>query len=359
MATKDIWVFCEQRGGVLSPSAAELLGEGRRLADDLGSRLYGVLLGDGVSSLAAELGGWGADEVLLCEHPLLREYTTDAYCKVVCDLAAARGPEILLMGATHIGRDLAARCAARLRTGLCADCTHLDVDMKKYTDYLRESSTLDVDGGTWDTEDRNLKMTRPAFGGHLMATIICPHFRPCMATVRPGVMKKGCYDAKRAAAVAVTAVTAELCEADIHTAVLETVRAARALADLTQAEYIVAVGRGIARDVEGGLRLARQLAEALGGMVAGSRAVIDAGWLPPECQVGQTGKTVRPRVYVALGISGAIQHMIGMQDSDCIVAVNTNRSAPLMEAADYGICGDLFTVVPLLTEALQQAKMEK
>ena len=133
----------------------------------------------------------------------------------------------------------------------------------------------------------------------------------------------------------------------------------RALADLTQAEYIVAVGRGIARDVEGGLRLARQLAEALGGMVAGSRAVIDAGWLPPERQVGQTGKTVRPRVYVALGISGAIQHMIGMQDSDCIVAVNTNRSAPLMEAADYGICGDLFTVVPLLTEALQQAKMEK
>lgn len=358
MTNGEIWVFCEQRGGKPDPTAAELLSEGRRLADDLGARLCGVLLGDGVAPLAAELGAYGADEVLLCEHPLLREYTTDAYCSVLCELAQARRPEILLMGATHIGRDLAARCAARLHTGLCADCTHLDVSMPKYLEYLRQNSTLDVDGGTWDLQDRSLKMTRPAFGGHLMATIICPNFRPCMATVRPGVMKKAPKDAARAAAVAVTPVPVDLAPADLRTTVLETVHTVRAAVDLAQAEYLVAVGRGIARDVENGLRLAGELADALGGTVVGSRAAVDAGWLPPERQIGQTGKTVRPRIYIALGISGAIQHQIGMQDSGCIIAVNTNRQAPMMELADYGICGDLFSVVPLLTEALQQARQQ-
>ena len=207
----------------------------------------------------------------------------------------------------------------------------------------------------WDMEDRNLKMTRPAFGGHLMATIICPRFRPCMATVRPGVMKKNAFDEAKANAVEIVKPSFTLTAEDIHTDVTEVVKAAKKLVDLIGADYIVSVGRGISKDVEGGIKLA----EVLGGVVGGSRATIDSGWLSADHQVGQTGKTVHPKVYVALGISGAIQHKAGMQDSECIIAVNKNDTAPIFEIADYGICGDLFKVTPMLIEAIKAAKAAK
>ena len=303
--------------------------------------------------------GYGYDKIIVCNHPLLKDYTTDAYAKVLCDTVMAEKPEIVLFGATNIGRDLAPRCAARLHTGLCADCTHLDIDVANYIQFLRESSTLDVDGQKWDMEDRNLKMTRPAFGGHLMATIICPRFRPCMATVRPGVMKKNAFDEAKAAAVEIVRPAFELKAEDVKTEVVEVVKAAKKLVDLIGADYIVSVGRGISKDVEGGIKLAEELAEVLGGVVGGSRATIDSGWLSADHQVGQTGKTVHPKVYIALGISGAIQHKAGMQDSECIIAVNKNDTAPIFEIADYGICGDLFKVTPLLIEAIKAAKAAK
>ena len=294
-----------------------------------------------------------------CEHQLLEVYTTDAYTKALCTLVEDKKPEIVLLGATNIGRDLAPRCAARLHTGLCADCTHLDIDVANYIQFLREASTLDVDGQKWDMEDRNLKMTRPAFGGHLMATIICPRFRPCMATVRPGVMKKNAFDQAKADACVIEKPAFTLSDADIHTEVTEVVKAAKKLVDLIGADFIVSVGRGISKDVEGGIKLAEELAEVLGGVVGGSRATIDSGWLSADHQVGQTGKTVHPKIYVALGISGAIQHKAGMQDSECIIAVNKNDTAPIFEIADYGICGDLFKVTPLLIEAIKAAKAAK
>lgn len=358
-AFKDVWVFCEQRHGKLMPTDFELISEGRKLADDLGGKLCGLLLGENVEGLAKELGGHGADEVLVCESPLLKDYTTDAYAKVVCDVIEDRKPEVFLIGATNIGRDLGPRCAARLHTGLCADCTHLDVDMPKYLDFLRNNSTLDVEGTKWDMDDRNLKMTRPAFGGHLMASIICPRFRPCMATVRPGVMKKAPFDQAKADAVKIVKPAVTLTAEDVHTEVVETVKAAKKLVDLIGADYIVSVGRGISKNVEGGIKLAEELAAELGGVVGGSRATIDSGWMSADHQVGQTGKTVHPKVYVALGISGAIQHKAGMQDSECIIAVNKNDTAPIFEIADYGICGDLFKVTPLLTEAIRAAKAAK
>ena len=358
-AFKDIWVFCEQRGGALMSTDLELISEGRKLADERGAKLVGVLLGDNVEGLARELGGYGADKIIVCNHALLKDYTTDAYAKVLCDTVMAEKPEIVLFGATNIGRDLAPRCAARLHTGLCADCTHLDIDVTKYTNFLRTASTLDVDGTKWNMEDQNLKMTRPAFGGHLMATIICPRFRPAMATVRPGVMKKNPFDQAKADACEVVNYPVTLGEEDLKTKVLEVVKATKKLVDLIGAEIVVSVGRGISKDVEGGIKLAEQLADAFGNaVVGGSRAVIDSGWLPPDHQVGQTGKTVHPKIYVALGISGAIQHKAGMQDSELIIAVNKDERAPMFDIADYGICGDLFKVVPLMIEAIKEAKKD-
>ena len=356
---KDVWVFCEQRDGKLMPTDLELISEGRKLADDLGCKLCGVLLGSGVEGLVAELGGYGADEVLLCDSPLLGVYTTDGYAKVICDLIEDRKPEVFLIGATTIGRDLGPRCAARLHTGLCADCTHLDIDVKKYVEFLREASTLDVDAQAWNFEDRNLKMTRPAFGGHLMATIICPRFRPAMATVRPGVLKKAAYDAAKAAAVKVIKPEFSLTEADIKAKVVEVQKAAKKLVDLIGADVVVTVGRGISKDVAKGLELAQTLADELGGVVGGSRVAVDNGWLSNDHQVGQTGKTVHPKLYIALGVSGAIQHKVGMQDSGCIVAINKSEVASIFEFADYGICGDLFKVVPQLIEAIRAEKAAK
>ena len=362
---KNVWVFCEQRQGQMMSTSYELISEGRKLADELGVKLCGLLVGDNVGDLAESIGGYGADEVIVCDHPLLKNYTTDAYAKVICDVISEMKPEAFLIGATNIGRDLGPRCAARLHTGLCADCTHLDIDMPNYKGFLKEASTLPEERieklGTVminrEPHDvsRDLKMTRPAFGGHLMASIICPRFRPAMATVRPGVMKK--RECKKNVEILHPAF--ELAAADIHTEVTETVKAAKKLVDLIGADFIVSVGRGISKDVEGGIKLAEELAEVLGGVVGSSRACVDAGWISADHQVGQTGKTVHPKVYVALGISGAIQHKAGMQDSECIIAVNKNDTAPIFEVADYGIVGDLFKVVPELIESIKAAKAAK
>lgn len=357
-----VWVFCEQRQGELQPTVLELISEARKLADDMGTEVCGLLLGGkGVGEkMAKELGAYGADKVLVCESDLLETYTTDAYAKVLCDTVMAKKPEILLIAATNIGRDLGPRCAARLHTGLTADCTHLDVDVEKYAAFLQDASTLpQAQIDALNREDRNLKMTRPAFGGHLMATIICPRFRPAMATVRPGVMKKAAFDQAKADACQIIKPNFSLTEADLDTQVVEVVKAAKKMVDLIGADVVVSVGRGISKDVEGGIKLAEELAEVLGGVVGGSRATIDSGWLSADHQVGQTGKTVHPKIYVALGISGAIQHKAGMQDSECIIAVNKNESAPIFEIADYGICGDLFKVTPLLIEAIKAAKAAK
>ena len=302
-AFKGVWVFCEQRDGVILGTGYQLLSEGRKLADDLGVELCGVLLGDHVNEeYAKALGGYGADRVYICDHPLLKDYTTDAYTKVICELVEDKKPEVFLIGATNIGRDLGPRVAARLETGLTADCTHLDVDVEKYKAFLKTTSTIDVDNTKFE-DNRNLKMTRPAFGGHLMATIICPNYRPQMSTVRPGVMQTQAFDEAHAA---------------------KTV-----------------------------------LANVLGGVVGASRAVVDAGLIAADHQVGQTGKTVHPKIYVALGISGAIQHLAGMQDSECIIAVNKNGSAPIFDVATYGITGDLFKVGPMLVEAIKAYKASK
>ena len=365
-AFKNVWVFCEQRQGKMMPTTFELISEGRKLADELGVDLCGILLGDNVDGIAKELGGYGADKVYVYNSPLLKDYTTDAYTKVITDAVEEIKPEILLFGASNIGRDLAPRCAARLHTGLCADCTHLDIDMPIYKNFLREASTLPeerieklgtvkINGQDHDVS-RDIKMTRPAFGGHLMASIFCPRFRPAMATVRPGVMKKREFCADCAEKVEILHPAFELSASDIKTEVVETVKAAKKLVDLIGADFIVSVGRGISKDVEGGIKLAEELAEVLGGVVGSSRACVDAGWISADHQVGQTGKTVHPKVYIALGISGAIQHKAGMQDSECIIAVNKNENAPIFEVADYGIVGDLFKVVPELIESIKAAK---
>ena len=355
-AFSGVWVFCEQRDGVLMPTDFELVSEARKLADDLGCEVSALLLGHDVEGIAKELGGYGADRVLLCDSPLLKNYTTDAYTKVICDVVMERHPSVFLIGATNIGRDLGPRLAARLHTGLTADCTHLDVDVEKYVDFLRQGSSLDLSNQKFDYADKTLKMTRPAFGGHLMATIICPRFRPQMSTVRPGVMKKAPFDAARADACVIEKLPVKLEQSDLHTRVLEVVKEAKKMVDLIGADVIVSVGHGISNNVEKGIALAEELAEALGGVVGASRAAVDAGWISADHQVGQTGKTVHPKLYIALGISGAIQHKAGMQDSECIIAVNKNESAPIFEVADYGICGDLFQIVPMMIEDAKALK---
>ena len=358
-AFKGVWVFCEQREGEIQSISYQLLSEGRKLANDLGVELAGVVMGSGLAEADLKtLGGYGADRVYNIDSPLLKDYTTDGYAKALCDLIMDKKPEIMLIGATNLGRDLGPRCAARLHTGLTADCTHLDVDVEKYKNFLRTTSNIDVDNTKFE-ENTNLKMTRPAFGGHLMATIICPRFRPQMSTVRPGVMQMQAFDQAGADKVVVENVAPALTADDIHVQVLDIKKSAEKLVDLIGADVVVAVGRGISADPEKGIKLAEELAEALGGVVGASRAVTDEGWLSADHQVGQTGKTVHPKVYVALGISGSIQHKAGMSESECIIAVNKNDTAPIFEIADYGICGDLFKVTPMLIEAFKAAKASK
>ena len=358
-AFKGVWVFCEQREGMIQTISYQLLSEGRKLANDLGVELCGVVMGSELNDQYIKaLGGYGADRVYYIDSPLLKDYTTDGYAKVLCDLVQEKKPEIVLIGATNLGRDLGPRCAARLHTGLTADCTHLDVDVEKYKEFLRTTSTIDVDNTKFE-ENTNLKMTRPAFGGHLMATIICPRFRPQMSTVRPGVMQTQPFDEAGMEKVVVEKITPALTAEDIHVKILDIKKSAKKMVDLIGADVVVSVGRGISSDPEKGIALAEELAGVLGGVVGASRAVTDAGWLSTDHQVGQTGKTVHPKVYVALGISGAIQHKAGMQDSECIIAVNKNDTAPIFEIADYGICGDLFKVTPMLIEAIKAAKAAK
>ena len=353
-----VWVFCEQRQGSMMPTSFELISEGRKLADELGTKLYGILLGHNIEGIAKELGGYGADGVYVCDHPLLEHYTTDGYTKVICDVIKEYKPEIMLIGATNIGRDLGPRCAARLHTGLTADCTHLDVDVEKYKAFLKTTSTIDVDNTKFEA-NTNLKMTRPAFGGHLMATIVCPDYRPQMSTVRPGVMQTQAYNEETAAKTVLEKVDVQLTKEDIHVDLVEIVKSAKKAVDLIGADVVVSVGRGISADPKRGLEIAGELANVLGGVVGASRAVVDDGYIGVDHQVGQTGKTVHPKIYVALGISGAIQHVSGMQDAECIIAVNKNANAPIFDVATYGITGDLFKVGPMLTEAIAKYKAEK
>lgn len=352
----DIWVFCEQRDGKLSDTDFELISKGRSLADQRNSKLIGLVLGDNMAEAAKELGGYGADKVIVCESPDLAVYNNQAYTKVFCDIVKERKPEVILVGATGIGRDLAPRCAGRLRTGLTADCTHLDIDMNTYVHFLEENSNLDMEKQKFDMEDVNLKMTRPAFGGHLMATIICPRFRPCMATVRPGVMKKAPFDQAKADACEIEVIPIQVDTAALKERVVKVTKIVKETVDLVGADVVVALGNGAAKDIEKAKKLAQDLADALGGgVVACSRALVDSGLMDASLQIGQTGKTVHPKIYVALGISGAIQHLSGMQNSELIIAVNKNDKEPIFEVADYGLTGDLFTVVPEMIAAIKEA----
>ena len=324
---KDVWVFAEQRQGTLTPVVVELLGEGRKLADKLGVKLCALLVGSNVKDLIQTLIHYGADRVYCVDNELLEKYTTDGYSEAVCIAVESYKPEIIMMGATHIGRDLAPRIASKLNTGLTADCTGLEID----------------------PEDGKLRQTRPAFGGNLMATIICPETRPQMCTVRPGVMDKAIKDTNKTGET--IEIEVDISQKDIRTKVLEIVKIKRDMIPLTDADVIVSGGMGI-KNAEG-FKMLKELADVLGGTLGASRATVDAGWIDKSRQVGQTGTTVRPKLYIACGISGAIQHLAGMQESGMIVAINTNPNAPIFEVADYGIVGDVYEVVPQLIELLK------
>ena len=349
-AYHGVWVFAEQRQGELNPVVIELLGEGKKLADELNTELCGVLVGSEVEGLTQELISYGADKVYLIDDPLLKDFTTDGYTKVITDAINTYMPEIVLYGATHIGRDLAPRIAARANAGLTADCTHLDIDVAKYKEFLAESSNLDPATLKLDEDDKNLKMTRPAFGGNLMATIVCRTTRPQMSTVRPGVMDKAVKDESRTGEV--IKVDYALSADDIHTKIIEIVKTAKDQVSLTDADIIVSGGAGLGS--ADGFKLIQEFADTVGGVVGASRAAVDSGWIDHSHQVGQTGTTVKPKIYFACGISGAIQHLAGMQNSDTIIAINKNEIAPIFEVADYGIVGDLYKVIPLIIEAWKE-----
>lgn len=341
---KHIWVFVEQRQGKLMNVALELLGEAHRLAAQIGddTKVGALLVGDDVKDLAKECFEYGADRVYLIQDPLLKNYTTDGYTKVITDAVNEIKPEIFLYGATHIGRDLAPRVAGRLNTGLTADCTHLDVSVANYIKFAEENTTLNTATLNPEDPDKGLKMTRPAFGGNLMATIICPNTRPQMSTVRPGVMSK--MEPREGFEGEIIEVKHSLTKDDIKVEVLEVVKAAHELVSLTDADIIVSAGRGLG-DAEG-FKLMQEFADKVGGVVGASRAAVDAGWIDHSHQVGQTGTTVKPKIYFACGISGAIQHLAGMQSSDTIIAINKDAESPIFEVADYGIVGDLYKVIP-------------
>lgn len=327
-----VWVFAEQRDGALMQAVVELLGEGRKLAEAVGCELCAVLCGDGVEGLAKELFEYGADKVYYAEAPELRQYTTDAYTKTIYEAITTYKPEIVLLGATHIGRDLGPCLAVRCNTGLTADCTRLEIN----------------------PETKGIMQTRPAFGGNLMATIVCPGHRPQMSTVRPGVMEKAERIPGRTGEL--VRLHVEFLEGDIRTRVVEVVKSVKEMVSLTDASVIVAGGMGLG--TAEGFGLLKKLADKLGGTVAASRAAVDAGWIDHAYQVGQTGTTVKPKLYIACGISGAIQHAAGMQDSGLIVAVNTNENAPIFDIADIGITGDLYQVIPEIINALEAADWE-
>ncbi|MCF2135877.1 MAG: electron transfer flavoprotein subunit alpha [Candidatus Thorarchaeota archaeon] len=330
---KDVWVFCETHEGRLRSVARELISQGRVLADKLGEHLVAVLIGHEIEGLAEGLIHQGADKVLVVDDKIFEHYSTDAYTIAMTSLIAPRKPAVVLFGATNNGRDLAPRVSARLHLGLTADCTGLDID-----------------------EERQLVQTRPAFGGNIMAEILCPYTRPQMATVRPNVFKPTDPDPSRTGEI--EKVDIKVSPLQVRTKVLDSVReVVEGMKPVEEADIVVCSGRGI-KDPSN-LDLPRQLAQLLDAAVGGSRPIVDAGWLPPSQQVGQSGRTISPKLYFALGISGAIQHLAGMSSSDIIVAVNKDPEAPIFEIADFGIVGDLFEVVPAIIEEIKKLKAER
>ena len=330
MESKNLWVVVETEEGAAKNVGYELLSVGRTLADKLGQQLVALVMGKDVQGVAQTCIAYGADQVLLVEGDEYATYNTDAATYAVVTLIEKYHPSIVLYGATNNGRDLAPRVACRLETGLTADCTELDID---------EETGL-------------LVSTRPTFGGNLMATILCPDHRPQMSTVRPGVFKKGTPDEGRTGEI--VAEDVHIDPAQIRVSLVERVKEVAEAVNLEEAEIIVSGGRGLKE--EKGFDLIRELAGVLGATVGASRAAVDAGWISHVHQVGQTGKTVAPKVYIALGISGAIQHLAGMSGSDTVVAINKDPDAPIFDVADYAVVGDLYEVVPALIEAIRAKK---
>lgn len=318
---KDVWVFGEQKNGEAASVALELLGEGRKLADQLNVKLAAVLMGDNVEAAAKKLISYGADEVYLVDAPSLKSFNDESYADIFVQLISRYRPEIVLMGATTYGRSLAPRVASRLNTGLTADCTKLEIDAEK----------------------RIILQTRPAFGGNLMATIICPNHRPQMSTVRPKVMKALEQDLSRNGEIIRPDI---IVPGDVKIKVTDIVTTLSEKVNLTEADIIVSGGRGLGDPKN--FVLIEELAKVLGGAVGASRATVDAGWIEYSHQVGQTGKTVGPKVYFACGISGAVQHLAGMSSSDTIIAINKNPEAPIFKVATFGIVGDVLEVLPAL-----------
>lgn len=330
MESKNLWVVVETEEGAAKNVGYELLSVGRTLADKLGQQLVALVMGKEVQGVAQTCIAYGADQVLLVEGDEYATYNTDAATYAVVTLIEKYHPSIVLYGATNNGRDLAPRVACRLETGLTADCTELDID---------EETGL-------------LVSTRPTFGGNLMATILCPDHRPQMSTVRPGVFKKGTPDEGRTGEI--VAEDVHIDPAQIRVSLVERVKEVAEAVNLEEAEIIVSGGRGLKE--EKGFDLIRELAEVLGATVGASRAAVDAGWISHVHQVGQTGKTVAPKLYIAVGISGAIQHLAGMSGSDTVVAINKDPDAPIFDVADYAVVGDLYEVVPALIEAVRAKK---
>ena len=325
---KGVWVFCEQKKGQVQSVSYELLGKGRELADKLGTYLAGVLLGDKIEAKANEIIARGADRVYVIDSPKLANFQPQPYANVLIDLIEKRKPEIFLCGATFIGRSLISRVAVKLDAGLTADCTGLDIDPEK----------------------KILLQTRPAFGGNIMATIICPDYRPQMSTVRHKVMKELAPDPKRKGQIIKEAVTDDKLISE--TRIIDIIDEIEETVNLTEANIIVSGGRGLGSPEN--FSIIKDLAKAIGGAVGASRSAVDAGWIPYSHQVGQTGKTVCPKIYIACGISGQIQHLAGMSSSKIIVAINKDPDAPIFSAATYGLVGDLFQVVPLLTKKFKE-----
>ena len=344
---KGIAIYAQQVDGKLSPIALELLGKAKELSESLDEghkTVTAVLIGSNVGGLADELGEYGADRVVVIDDPSLKDYMTEPYTQALAGYINEFKPEIMLVGATAIGRDLGPRTSARVQTGLTADCTKLEIG----------DFPLNPIPGQ-EQKHKQLLMTRPAFGGNTIATIACPDHRPQMATVRPGVMQKRTPEKGRKAEVVNW--KAPLEKNNCYVEIEKVVKEVSNVADITAAKILVSGGRGVGSAEN--FKLLDDLAEVLHGTVSCSRAVVDAGWKPKELQVGQTGKTVRPHVYFAIGISGAIQHVAGMEESDIIIAINKDESAPIFDVADYGIVGDLNKIVPLLTEKLKAALAAK
>ena len=343
---KGVFVFAQQVDNVLDGVAFELLGKGKDLAKDLNTEVTAVLIGSGVKGLADQLAEYGADRVIVVDDPELKEYRTEPYAHALASVINEYKPEIMLVGATAIGRDLGPTVSARVKTGLTADCTSLEIG---------DFPLVAAPGKESEQKHNQLLMTRPAFGGNTIATIACPDNRPQMATVRPGVMQK---IAKIEGAKAnVEEYNPGFTPDNKYVEIMEVVKSVSETVDIMDAKILVSGGRGVGSAEN--FKILEDLAEALGGEVSCSRAVVDNGWKPKDLQVGQTGKTVRPQVYFAIGISGAIQHVAGMEESDLIIAINKDETAPIFDVADYGIVGDLNKIVPELTKQIKEAVAAK